>query len=839
MQNSGDFGHFLLIISFVSATLSAYSYFFSLKKKDTPEELRWEKNGRIFYILHSATLFSSISLLFYIVYTHKYQFHYAWAHSSNSLPVKYMIACFWEGQEGSFLLWLFWNMVLGFFILGKSKEWEKPVMTLLNLVQVFLLSMLMGVYFGDLKIGSSPFVLLKDVFSTAPIFASNPLYVPQDGNGLNPLLQNYWMVIHPPTLFLGFSLSLIPFAYVISALWLKKQDEWVKPVLTWLLICAAVLGLGIIMGGYWAYETLNFGGYWNWDPVENSSLVPWILVIGAIHALVAYRNTNTRLRSGIILCMAPFLMVLYSTFLTRSGILGNASVHSFTDLGLSGQLLIYMIAFFLVALFVLLFRWKGLTPATGSKESSHLPMTDTKETSTIKSDVKPENSGSSFFAREEWMLMGIIVLLLASFQITLTTSIPVLNKIAELFNFKLQLAPPANLISHYNRWHIVTSVVIAILSGMVQYIWWKKMQGKLLAHLLLKPFIYMVITSIPIILFYPVKEPGLMVLLITGIFSIYANAFILINVLKGNLRIAGGALTHTGFALMLIGILFSAGYSTVISENTSGEDVFSGSGMSEKDKSTANKENVLLHLNQPVEIKNYSVTYKGLLFTSLVYPAYLRNEWLEKTPLPQLKIAKTDIKHNNKIYFKKGKQFEVIPENTYYEVYFSNQKNTFTLYPRAQVNPKMGLIASPDIKHFITKDIYTHVSSIPDYNEQEEWKTGPTIEMKPGDTTVLENFIIVLESINKNPELQTIKLGENDVSAGAQLKLFSQNKIYSLEPVFILKDREILTQDDTNEQAGVKASFREIIPDKGVIRISLFFKKPFKDYIVLKTTKSG
>jgi cytochrome c biogenesis factor len=108
---------------------------------------------------------------------------------------------------------------------------------------------------------------------------------------------------------------------------------------------AGILGLGILMGGYWAYETLNFGGYWNWDPVENAVYVPWLIMIASIHTMIIYKNNQTALKSSVVLVIAVFVLILYSTFLTRSGILGDASVHSFTDLGLSGQLLIYLLFF--------------------------------------------------------------------------------------------------------------------------------------------------------------------------------------------------------------------------------------------------------------------------------------------------------------------------------------------------------------------------------------------------------------------------------------------------------------------------------------------------------------
>lgn len=277
----GHIGHFLVISSFVFALLSAIAYLISTRKEQE-EKLQWARFARVSYWVHSLALLGVVGSLFYIIYNHYFEYHYAWSHSSLNLPTHYMISCFWEGQEGSFLLWLFWNAVLGLIIIYTNRSWQAPVMIIFALVQAFLASMILGVVIGDLKIGSSPFILLRDAMD-APIFQSNPNYVPTDGTGLNPLLQNYWMVIHPPTLFLGFATTLIPFAFAIAGLYQKRFTEWIRPALPWALFSAAILGLGILMGGYWAYETLNFGGYWNWDPVENAVYVLgwclWLLYI--------------------------------------------------------------------------------------------------------------------------------------------------------------------------------------------------------------------------------------------------------------------------------------------------------------------------------------------------------------------------------------------------------------------------------------------------------------------------------------------------------------------------------------------------------------------------------
>jgi cytochrome c-type biogenesis protein CcmF len=170
----------------------------------------------------------------------------------------------------------------------------------------------------------------------APIFTQpNYLDFVKDGMGLNVLLRNYWMVIHPPVLFLGFALTLVPFGFAYGALTSKKFGDWVKPALPWVLLNACVLGMGIMMGGKWAYESLSFGGYWAWDPVENASLVPWLILIAGLHTMLVYNHTGHSLKASFLFIILAFAFVLYSTFLTKTGVLGDASVHSFYRSGKS------------------------------------------------------------------------------------------------------------------------------------------------------------------------------------------------------------------------------------------------------------------------------------------------------------------------------------------------------------------------------------------------------------------------------------------------------------------------------------------------------------------------
>ncbi|MBP7409780.1 MAG: cytochrome c biogenesis protein CcsA, partial [Flavobacteriales bacterium] len=273
---AGTLGHALVVVSLIGAVLATLGYFLGAMRKQN----EWSALGRIGFRMHSLAVLGIVVTLFTMLFNHWFEFDYVWKHSNLQMPLKYIASCFWEGQEGSFLLWTFWHVVLGNILIARAKDWEPHVMAVIGLVQIFLAFMLLGVYVGDVRLGSSPFLLIRELPENLGLpwtgLTDYLTRIPQfaDGRGLNPLLQNYWMVIHPPTLFLGFSATLVPFAYAIAGLWRNQRKEWMTPALPWTFFGVMVLGTGILMGGAWAYEALSFGGFWAWDPVENASLVP-------------------------------------------------------------------------------------------------------------------------------------------------------------------------------------------------------------------------------------------------------------------------------------------------------------------------------------------------------------------------------------------------------------------------------------------------------------------------------------------------------------------------------------------------------------------------------------
>ena len=811
-ETIGQVGHMLVIASFVSALLATFSYFKASQATEVSGK-DWIQTARTLFIIHLLLVIGVASSLFVIIYQHYFEYHYAFTHSSLQLPTMFMISCYWEGQEGSFLLWIFWQAILGVILMIKNPKWEAPVMTVFALVQTFLTSMILGVVipYIDLKIGSSPFLLLREAQPDLPVWSMQPNFIPKDGRGLNPLLQNYWMVIHPPTLFLGFALTLVPFAYLIAGMWKNQLTEWIKPALPWALFCGGILGVGIMMGAYWAYETLNFGGYWNWDPVENASFVPWLVMVGGIHTMIAYRNSSSALKTSIILVIASFILVLYSTFLNRSGVLGNASVHSFTDLGLSGQLLIYLFTFLLGAIALAAYRWKSLP-----KDEKELGV----------------------YNKEFWIFVGASVLGLSAFQLIFTTSIPVYNKIAEAFGLVSNIALPADQVEHYSKIQIWIFLAVAILSGVGQFVWWGKLKESTQFKPLYSSLLASVLATVLIVNVGKVYTVSYIALLWSGLFSLISNGKILWFLARQKFSLAGGALSHVGLAIMLIGVLFSAGYSKVVSLNRSGFAISNKVEQFTKDDNKENKENLPLWLGQGAQMQDYLVTYKGRKIELRGHKGYFNKKDFEIIEGDFHAIALKDIEQEGQKIAKKGDTLTVEPENNYYELEFKNAEGkSVSLFPRWQVNPKMGTAISPDVKHAWNHDIYTYVSLDPrlaaEAGEEKQWSQTVAATVSIGDTIYLNDFVAVLHDVTRVTNVENVTLGPNDAAVQANFEVLGKNfQQFTLSPTFIIKDGMVAMPAFESEETGIKIKFTEINPKTQ--QFSFAYNTTQQDLIIIK-----
>ena len=803
----GNIGHLSVIVAFAAALVAAYSYFQSTRGRALGEEdASWLRIARGAFLVHGVAVLSVVVCLFNIIHAHRYEYYYAWSHSSNHLPVQYMISCFWEGQEGSFLLWIFWHVVLGLCIMRFNRKWEAPVMAIFSGVQLFLVSMILGVVLGGVKIGSSPFILLRDFLTDLPVFKLNPNFIPKDGTGLNALLQNYWMVIHPPTLFLGFALTLVPFAFAIAGLWKRELTAWVKPALPWTLIGGGVLGVGVVMGAYWAYETLNFGGYWNWDPVENAVYSPWLVLVASLHAMVLWQKRRTGLRTAYALVVATFVLILYATFLTRSGVLGSASVHSFTDLGLSGQLFIYLAAFTVLAVALLVWRWKEI-PISEKELTAYNP--------------------------ELWVFVGATVLCLGAFQVLFTTSIPVYNAFMGLVGIKTNVALPADQIAHYSKLQLWMGVGVAFLSGVGQIMWWQRNDKTTIINSLTAPTLLALLGTALVVLLVRYNgltiSPPYVVLVLAGLFGVLANFSTIFTLLRRGVQLSGGAVAHLGIALMLLGILASSGYSAIISRNVS------GLLYSREFTEDLNRDNVLLWRNETTPMHGYELTYTGQYFDVPGVPGYVDKQYLFRTDDDYKALARSPIISEGKTYYKTGDTVNILPENTYYRIAYKDQKSgeQFTLYPRAQVNEEMGgLLASPAIKKFWGHDIYSHISSVLDPRKEKQWSEVKEHVLSVGDTIFLNDYFAVFRAIEPAHETAGLNMKKGDLALQADMIVSGEKRQYHAHPVFVVRNRMVGRVPDEVEDLGVRLSLNAIDPVKGKFTFGVSTTQ--KDYVILK-----
>ena len=292
--------------------------------------------ARFLYGVSAGLVGVAASYLLYLILGDRFDYAYVFSYSSRELALGYKVAAFWAGQEGSFMLWLVFHAVFGLVLLQRPAA-PTPVMTVYALIQAALLGLLLV---------KSPFMMLAE---------------PRiDGIGLNPLLQDMWMVIHPPVLFLGYAALAVPFAYALGSMWANRHQDWLKPAAVWTLFALSSLGAGMFLGGFWAYKVLGWGGYWAWDPVENSSLVPWLAAGAVIHLLAMARVRVGAIRQVYAGVITSFILVLYGTFLTRSGVLSDFSTHSFTDEGIGGLLGLTVLVTTFVAFVLYIVKWPSM-----------------------------------------------------------------------------------------------------------------------------------------------------------------------------------------------------------------------------------------------------------------------------------------------------------------------------------------------------------------------------------------------------------------------------------------------------------------------------------------------
>ncbi|MBI4811714.1 MAG: cytochrome c biogenesis protein CcsA [Ignavibacteriales bacterium] len=603
-----NIGHVSILIAFLASLGAMIAFIRNGRIKLQSKQIGRQKTAvHLYYTSVIVGLIASV-ILFYALLTHQFQYSYVVGYSSKDLPLIYLISAFWAGQEGTFLLWAVFVGLMGLFFLKKSNSDDDYAMAVVSAFSAFLYLLLLI---------KSPF----EIITPAPL----------DGRGLNPLLQDPWMAIHPPILFIGYAAATFPFALVISGLARRKYEHWINSSFSWTLFASVSLGAGIIIGGFWAYEVLGWGGYWGWDPVENSSLVPWIVMLASIHGLVVFKAKGSLQRTNMILAIITFILVLYATFLTRSGVLADFSVHSFVDLGINNYLIGSMIVSIALGLGLLATRF---------------------------SEIKSPKIDASSLNRELLLLLSMFVLGAAALFTFVGMSSPI---ITGLIGKASQVD-----ISFYNKVNLPVAIAMALLLGITPFMSW--MEEKNLTFLKRYSMSF-VLTALSCIIAYVAGVTSFTLLLFVGAstFGLISNVIITFRQYRSGWLHIGGPLSHIGVALMLIGIVGSGSFdesNQLILKQGEPQAAF---GYNFTFKGVPNPEALKPIMEIEVSDGKSSFTANPKLYFSQINQAVMREPDIKVLPLKDLYISPLELKaeehqhqHNPMIEITKGETKEML-----------------------------------------------------------------------------------------------------------------------------------------------------------------------------------
>ena len=534
-----DIGEFALLLALATAIYGIVSYVMAFRSNRVDVYMSADKTP---IIVWACIMVSSISL-WKAFMTNDFSLQYVWAYSNIDLDVFYKFSSFWGGQKGSLL---FWTLILTTYMMVVHVQNRKQNV---RLVPIALAVMMVITLF---------FLVLLN-FSTNP-FERLPL-PPEDGRGLNPLLQNYWMVIHPPTLYLGYVGFTVPFAFASAALLTKNLDDgWIRLTRKWTLVSWFFLCLGNLFGAQWAYVELGWGGYWAWDPVENAAFMPLIVATAYLHSSMIQEKKDMMKVWNMSLVLLTFVMTIFGTFITRSGLI--QSVHTFDEATLGYYFLGFLGVIIAFAVTMILLR---------------LPL------------LKSNNELDSFLSREASFLLNNLVLLGIAFATFWGTIFPI---VSEAFRgVKITVGPP-----FYNQVNVPIGMVLLALIGIGPVIAWRRSSWSNLKRNFTKPVLTAAIGAAIMFPFVPLTDKSEIFTYITFILCIFVMTSMLIEFMKGtgarmeargespvnalsgmvwkNKGRYGGYIVHLGVVLIFAGIAGSQSYSTNVEKQLNIGDRF-------------------------------------------------------------------------------------------------------------------------------------------------------------------------------------------------------------------------------------------------------------------------
>jgi len=488
-------GDLLLRIAFVLVLAASVAFIPALRA----QKVRRNAIAGYLFTGHAVLLAAALALLWWLFLAHRFEYAYVAQFSSRALSPSLAFAASWAGQEGSILLWVTLTAFLGLALLRQPGPLARPALFFVGVLQSFLLLLLLV---------RTPFRL--------------SLPVPADGQGLNPLLEDPWMVVHPPVLFLGYAALAIPFALALAALVRGDYPEWNRMVWPWALFGVVTLGAGIVLGGVWAYKVLGWGGYWGWDPVENASLVPWLVSIALLHGLLIQRTTGSLIRTNLVLASLGWVTVLAGTYLTRSGVLQNFSVHSFTDLGLDVPLRINLLVGLALPIALLALRWRAIDGGARRWES---------------------------LSREAALWLGLVTVLLLAGLVAVGTTAPVTTALAG--------RPASVQPAFYRGVAIPLGIALALLMALAPALRWSRQQGLGWLETVI-PGVALGALALGAGFFAGMRAPATLALLaVTGI-MLGVNALWMTRLFRRGWMYGAGHLGHVGVAVMVLGMVLAA-----------------------------------------------------------------------------------------------------------------------------------------------------------------------------------------------------------------------------------------------------------------------------------------
>lgn len=519
-----------------------------------PRELscrKFQNLGKRFFTLTCAFCVLGSLCLWSLIFSQQYTIHYVFKNSNSSLHPGFRFASFWGDQQGTFFLWGLYNAVLGAVFLRKCRESERWVMPFFGLINVslFLLLTLMNPFWIDnpnevravlteMKAPESFLAILPtNTMEHLKYYFGWASYLKKtDGRGLNEQLQNFWMVIHPPTLFLGYASMLIPSAFALGALMKRDYNTWVKEAAPWLTFAWAVLGTGIFLGAYWAYETLGWGGYWSWDPVENSSFIPWLVGTALLHGLLAQGARGNFKQANLFLGGFLGTTVLLGSFLVRSGVLDGISVHSFASPQESvyATLLGILILWFTLSIGIWIWRFR---------------------------DIQSEIAYDTVWERHFGFFLGLIVLSASAAVITFGVTMPI-------WGAWFRVGQKTVDYSFYNKALLPVTFVMVLLMGITPLMPWRKVREDRGLAMFAK--VVLALMGVACLWFAGAavyawqggfsrqNDPAFAAFGLMLLIAVTVNIRQLVKASGGGLLACGPWLAHTGFIIMLGAIVVTS-----------------------------------------------------------------------------------------------------------------------------------------------------------------------------------------------------------------------------------------------------------------------------------------